>query len=133
MTCELLNDGKENAVPRKIYEGLLSNIRAGKTQDSVESISEILDELSGYEIRKVLLFLSDLCVQIEQCIMGCELTGRQRQEKYLDHYVKITSLYDKSDLEYYLKHLIEETCLENSVFQEKTLRMNMLDAGGIYP
>ena len=128
MTCELLNDGKENAVPRKIYEGLLSNIRAGKTQDSEESISEILDELSGYEIRKVLLFLSDLCVQIEQCIMGCELTGRQRQEKYLDHYVKITSLYDKSDLEYYLKHLIEETCLENSVFQEKTLRMNMLDA-----
>lgn len=128
MTVELLNDGKENTVPGKIYDGILNNIRAGKTQDSVACISGILDELSGYEIRKVLLSLSDLCVQIEQCIMGCELTGRQRQEKYLDHYVKITSLYDKSDLEHYLKHLTEEICFENSVFQEKTLRMNMLDA-----
>lgn len=87
-----------------------------------------MDELSSYNIKKVLLSLSELCVQIEQCIFSCELTGKQRQENYLDHYIKITSLYDRSDLENYLKHLTEEICFENSVFQEKTLRMNMLDA-----
>lgn len=128
MTAELLKEGKESVIPGKIYDGLLNHIRAGKAEESVTCIPEILEELSGYEIRKVLLSLSDLCVQMEQCTMGCELTGRQRQEKYLDHYVKITSLYDKNDLEYYLKHLAEETCFENSVYQEKTLRMNMLDA-----
>lgn len=128
MTSEIFDDRKKLDIPKKIYDDFLDRIKKGKTEEAIAQLPLLLDELSSYNIKKVLLSLSELCVQIEQCIFSCELTGKQRQENYLDHYIKITSLYDRSDLENYLKHLTEEICFENSVFQEKTLRMNMLDA-----
>lgn len=128
MTSEIFEDRKKLDIPKKIYDDFLERIKKGKTEEAIAQLPLLLDELSSYNIKKVLLSLSELCVQIEQCIFSCELTGKQRQENYLDHYIKITSLYDRSDLENYLKHLTEEICFENSVFQEKTLRMNMLDA-----
>lgn len=128
MTAEMYEDRKICDIPKKFFEKFLDDIKKGKTEEAIAQIPLLTDALSCYEIEKVMPALSDLCVQVEQCIFGCELTGKQRQEHYLDHYVKITSLYDRRDLENYLRHLTEEICFENSVFQEKTLRMNMLDA-----
>lgn len=128
MTADMFENRKDSDIPKKFFEKFLDYIKKGKTEEAVAQIPLLTNDLSCYEIEKVLPALSDLCVQIEQCIFGCELAGKQRQENFLDHYVKITSLYDRSDLENYLKHLTEEICFENSVFQEKTLRMNMLEA-----
>lgn len=128
MTPAMLDREADTPIPKKLAGELLEQIKTGQTDDLSRLLSDILAELTNYNIKKVLLWLSDLCVCIEQTILANDLTERQKQEHYLNHYVKITSLYDKPDLENYMRYLIEEAGLEHNISQERTLRMNMLDA-----
>ncbi len=112
----------------KIYDDYLNAVRKGKVDEAEKLLPYILDTLSGFEVHKILMSLAEFCVLLEQSIRGMEMAGRQRQEKCLEYYIRLTALYDRQDLEAYLKRLTEDVCLENSVYQEKTLRMNMLDA-----
>lgn len=103
-------------------------MKKGDAKAAEEKLSGILEILSHLEIRKVLMSLAGFCVLLEQSNWERDLDIRRRQEKYLEHYLRLASLYDRGELENYLGHLTEEACLENNVFPEKTLRMNLLDA-----
>ncbi len=128
MKADQFTEKEKREIPPKIYEKYLSILKKGNTDEAIRLLPQILNILSEYEIHQVLLSLAGFCVSMEQGSRGRELTGRERQEKYLEHYIRLTALYDRQELEKYLKNITEETGLENSVLQEKTLRMNMLDA-----
>lgn len=115
-------------VPPGIYEELLELVKKGKQREAVERVPKIIDALADYEIKKALISLAGLCVRISECTYGLERPADKDREKYLDHYIKLTALYDREELENYLEQFIAEVCLENSVYQEKTIRMSMLDA-----
>lgn len=128
MGKEICPPHSEADIPRKLYDELLEDVRRGREQSAIERIPALLDRLGDYEIRRGLLFLAEMCAQMKQCAGGTEWTGRQKLEGYLDHYIKITSMYNRAELENYLRQLIQEVCLENRIFSEKAFRLNMLDA-----
>lgn len=128
MTPSILEDNANTSIPQKLSAKLIDAIQSKSIAAVPKLISDIITQLSPYNIRKVLLWLADLCVCIEHTILSYDLTERQKQEHYLNHYIKISALYDQRDLENYLKYLIEEAGLEHHISQERTLRINMLDA-----
>ena len=128
MRAEPFAKREKMEIPSRIYGEYLNAVKKGDAEEAKKQLPGILKQLSGFEIHKVLLSLAGFCVSLEQSSWEQEQGGRQRQEKFLEHYIRLSSLYDLSELEEYLGRLTEEACLENSVFQEKTLRMNLLDA-----
>ena len=128
MRAEQYQEREKLEIPPRIYEGCLDAVKKGDAKAAEEKLSGILEILSHLEIRKVLMSLAGFCVLLEQSNWERDLDMRRRQEKYLEHYLRLASLYDRGELENYLGHLTEEACLENNVFPEKTLRMNLLDA-----
>lgn len=128
MDAAMLKDKISQDVPPDLYDGLVEMVKKGMRNEALEKIPEMIDHLSDYDIKRALVSLAVLCVRLSECIYGLERAAGRSRENYLDHYIKLTTLYDRSDLEKYLEQLIDEVCLENSVYQEKTIRMNMLDA-----
>ncbi len=128
MDAQMLAGKVSQDVPPGIYEEILELIKKGMQKEAVEKVPGLIDDLADYEIKKALVSLAGLCVRISECVYGVERPGDKEREKYLDHYIKITALYDRRELENYLEQFIAEVCLENSVYQEKTIRMSMLDA-----
>ena len=128
MDAMMLGNKISQDVPQGIYDEIIELVKKGKQGEAAEKVPEIVDYLSDYEIKKALVSLAALCVRISECTYGLERSGGKGRENYLDHYIKLTSLYDRRELESYLEQLIVKVCLENSVYQEKTIRMNMLDA-----
>lgn len=128
MDVQMLMGKISQDVPLDIYEELLELIKKGRQREAAEKVPKIIDSLADYEIKKALISLAGLCVRISECTYGLERSGNRDREKYLDHYIKLTALYDRKELENYLEQFIVEVCLENNIYQEKTIRMSMLDA-----
>jgi len=128
MDADCLKHKMSSDIPKKKSNEILEAVRKGNEMAACGKITELLDSLGNYEIQKVLLFLAEFCTQLKAYINDAEWTGRQKQEDYLDYYIKITSLFRRKDLEKHLKKFIINTCLENKVLKEKTLRINMIKA-----
>ena len=128
MDALMLKNKISQDVPTGIYDELVEMVKKGMKKEALERIPEIIDCLSEYDIKRALVSLAALCVRLSECVYGLERASGRSRENYLDHYIKLTTLYDRNDLEKYLEQLIGEVYLENSVYQEKTIRMSMLDA-----
>lgn len=128
MDTEMLKNKISQDVPGGIYDELIEMVKKGMQKESLDKVPGIIDLLSDYDIKRALVSLAAFCVRLSECVYGVDRSTERSRESYLDHYIKLTTLYDRKDLEKYLEQLISGVCLENSVYQEKTIRMNMLDA-----
>lgn len=118
----------EEEIPRKKGDEVLAEIRTGKEEAAGKKMVDILDELGNYEIQKSLTYLAELCTQMRMCNNEIKWNRRQQQEHYLKYYMKLSSISEKWELRQYFQQQIKDICLDNEIFPEKTLRINMIKA-----
>ncbi|MGN6715586.1 helix-turn-helix transcriptional regulator [Anaerocolumna jejuensis] len=128
MDTEALNNKIDADIPKKNYSNILDCMKAGDCQTAIDLLEPFLRDINGYEIKRELLFLAEFATEMNQIASGFTLNSKQYQTYYLNHYVKITSLFDQKQLVLYFSQIMMDTCLETKVAQEKSIRINMMDS-----
>jgi AraC-like DNA-binding protein len=117
-------------IPEQIFDPILEFVRSGDQEQAILAIPQMLDAVGEGSIETALKQMATFCMKVENITVHREFTDAERREKYLNYYVKISALSGRYELETYLRNLISDACLENMVYQEKSSRLDILEAIG---
>lgn len=122
--CEKLDE----EIPKKTFADVIAVVKQGDDVRAKCLMPNLLNFVSGYEIKQIFHALCYLAVEIEQASRPFSNRAGAEQSAYLEHYIKLTSLINQKELYDYFSNIIEDTCLELRTAGERSLRTTMLES-----
>lgn len=119
---------KEGDIPEAITKDYYESIRRADLSDAKQNIPFLINVLGAYRSDDAIKNMVRICLNVEQSALNKEMTPKQKQERTMDHYIKISGLASREELVNYLENITEDACLENKVYMERTSRLDILSA-----
>lgn len=126
MDIDSMNDKIDSDIPKKYYNDIIDDLKAGDSYAAINEFKQLLKKINNYEIKRVFFSLTEFAAEMNQIACYSILHSKQYQSIYMNHYIKITTLYDIDQLILYFSQLIMKTCLEVTDSQEKSIQINMM-------
>lgn len=128
MDNEDFADTIDEEIPKKKYSDILASIRETEPDRAITQLIKLIDSIKGYEIKRALLFLAELCGEIDQITCEFTMTKKQSQELFIRHYIRLIEQSSYEQMLDYIKKMITGTCAELEGIRVKSMRMKILDS-----
>lgn len=119
---------KEGDIPEAITKDYYESIRRADLSVAKQNIPFLISVLGAYRSDDAIKNMVRICLNVEQSALNKEMTPKLKQERTMDHYIKLSELASREELVNYLENITEDACLENKVYMERTSRLDILSA-----
>lgn len=118
----------DEEIPKKEFQPILAAVKKADDFEAKRLMADLLKDIKQYEIKRIFHALSLFASELDDIQNQLTAGSYKSQEAYLNHYIKMTSLINKKELQDYLSNIIEDVCLEVRTYSERSLRTNMIES-----
>lgn len=122
------NDKIDEVIPGTYIESVLDVVKTGDTELARQEARSLLKNLDSYQVKRAMMYLAGLASDLKNIRNPLPVKSKEYREDFLNNYLTVISLGSRKEAEVWLDGLIGNTCSEQRIAKERTLRTNMMES-----